>query len=771
MNQLLLSTAALSLLAAAASAQINYQFHFDANSTGWTGNFTRYTTANTQCGGVGASMRRNLYSGATTGALISPLVGTSLGATTTIEYTYKVNVWSANTTAAGTPWGSFDVQIGSTATGPWTTIATVANEAQLNNVCQLRSHTFLAPAGAMYVRWNCAWGGGDNYWVFDNVDIFESSPCSGTPSPGDVTGAPAVACSGVNYTLGLQNATSGTGVTYQWWSSPDGSSWVPLGTAATQVVSQSSTMYYSCDVTCTASGMTGTSNTLQLDMGAATNPHDFEAGFIGCWSNTGGTVSPGLHPVSAFGVGAQAVRFSNWTWGAASTARLTSPILPATVAGDHAFFDVAGTNYPPNLAWWDTIALQESNDGGVTWSTVVTMDNQPGGLLYTAAYAGQFTPTASQWQNRSFALTPGTNRIRFLGTSGFGNDCFIDNVVVAPWGMARHYPYGASCVPAYEVSANPAPIRGTTVTYTANGIPLWATPNVHASVLAIGFGQDASGTPMAVMTAGALDSPCLVHLTLAGFADVIGLYGNASTDTWNFAIPPLAPLGAELFVQGVAQVDSTLANPSGLVTSNAVRSYVSNGLGLPVGGLDIEWDPEAQNFVPCPNGERRYTVFAWQRKDAPYGVQMVKVILKATGAVITDEDLIPGCLVGKLFTPVVTVCLPVNPTLKRVWRNCGAPENSQDIPGAALAIPMASPLPLLVNNVPNSGTLVAPAGNWLGATQGEGWSSSHPSVLSITPAGNWTATGTGVTRITFRGRLVTDNGVVEVTTSMMVRVQ
>jgi hypothetical protein len=576
MNKLLLSTAALSLFAVAASAQINYQFNFDANSTGWTGNFTRYTTANTQCGLTGASMRRNLYSGATTGALISPLTGTSLGVNTTIEYTYKVNVWSANTVAAGTPWGSFDVQIGSTAAGPWTTIATVANQAQLNNVCQLQSHSFAAPAGDLYVRWNCSWGGGDNYWVFDNVNIFEPTPCSGTPAPGDVTGAPATACDGVNYTLALQNATAGTGVTYQWYSSPDNATWTMLGTAPTQVVSQSTTMYYYCDVTCSAGPSTGSSNTLQLDMNVASNVQTFEGGFDGCWSNAGGTVTPTIHPVSAFGVGASAVRFNYWTWAAASTSNLTSPVfLVPTSPGDSAFFDVAGTNYPPNLAWWDTITLQESNDGGATWTNVVTMDNQPGGLLYTAVYTGQFTPTASQWQNRSFALTPGTNRIRFVGTSGFGNDAYIDNVVVGPAGFARHYQYGVACVAGYEITAAPAPTPGTNVTYTANNIPQWVSVGIYGSALALGFAADVPGTDLLTASFGTFDSPCLAHLTLLGLVDVVFLPNNLPSDTWNFLVPPLCPLGAELFVQGVAQTDYVFpTNPSGLVTSRALRTYV-----------------------------------------------------------------------------------------------------------------------------------------------------------------------------------------------------
>ena len=70
-------------------------YDFNANSTGWTGNITR-TTATTACGS--ASMRRNLYSGVTTGNMVSPLLaGTNTGGLVTISYKYKVANWSANT--------------------------------------------------------------------------------------------------------------------------------------------------------------------------------------------------------------------------------------------------------------------------------------------------------------------------------------------------------------------------------------------------------------------------------------------------------------------------------------------------------------------------------------------------------------------------------------------------------------------------------------------------------------------------------------------------
>ena len=159
MNRLLACATVAGLLATAATAQVNYSFNFDANSTGWTGNFGRFT-GTTACGGTGGAMRRNLYSGATTGQLISPSTGTSTGGTTTITYDYKVANWSANNVATAATWGSFDVQYGATATGPWTTFATVSNEAQLGNPCQQKTHTFTPPSGPSFARrwrWRRRW--------------------------------------------------------------------------------------------------------------------------------------------------------------------------------------------------------------------------------------------------------------------------------------------------------------------------------------------------------------------------------------------------------------------------------------------------------------------------------------------------------------------------------------------------------------------------------------------------------------------------------------
>ncbi|MEZ5046569.1 MAG: GEVED domain-containing protein [Chitinophagaceae bacterium] len=252
-----------------AQAQVAYSNDFNANSTGWTGNITR-TTATSACGS--ASMRRNLYSGATTGNMISPSVGNSTGGMMTLSFDYKVANWSANTVGTPNTWGSFDVQYGASATGPWTTVYTID---QTNHVvsgtCSTVVVTFTPPAGALYVKWDAFWVAGDYYLNFDNVSITETlAPCSGTPTPGNTISSTGGACVGEPFTLSLQNATTGSGVTYQWESADDAAFTTnvqSLGTAATQTIaSQTSASYYRCHVTC--SGNTGTSTEVLVTQNA-----------------------------------------------------------------------------------------------------------------------------------------------------------------------------------------------------------------------------------------------------------------------------------------------------------------------------------------------------------------------------------------------------------------------------------------------------------------------------------------------------------------------
>lgn len=249
-------------------SQVNFSQNFNANATGWTGTITR-TTATTACGS--ASMRRNMYSGVTTGTLISPSMGTTTGGQITLSYKYKVADWSANTVGTANPWGSFNVQYGATAAGPWTTVQTINSGNHIvSATCTTAVAIFTPPTGALFIKWDAVWSAGDYYINFDDISAVEAlGPCT-TPAPGNtLTSGGANACAGVPFTLSLQNATTGAVVSYQWQSAdpsdPGFTTPTVLGSAATQVIAnQTTAKLYRCRVTCSVGPDVTFSNTLAV---------------------------------------------------------------------------------------------------------------------------------------------------------------------------------------------------------------------------------------------------------------------------------------------------------------------------------------------------------------------------------------------------------------------------------------------------------------------------------------------------------------------------
>lgn len=100
------------------------------------------------------------------------------------------------------------------------------------------------------------------------VTYVAGAPCSGTPTPGNTLASANPVCTGTNFSLSMQNFTLGSGVVYQWQSSPDGTTWTDItgATNFTASVSQTGDTYYQCVVTCTTGG-TGTSTPLLVTTG------------------------------------------------------------------------------------------------------------------------------------------------------------------------------------------------------------------------------------------------------------------------------------------------------------------------------------------------------------------------------------------------------------------------------------------------------------------------------------------------------------------------
>jgi hypothetical protein len=116
--------------------------------------------------------------------------------------------------------------------------------------------------------------------------------CSGTPSPGNTISSSSTSPPNGTVGLSLQNNTTGNGVTYQWQSSPDNSTWTNFGTSSSTQTSPliTTNVWFRCIVTC--SGNSGTSTPIQITISYCTynitnnDPTGITSVIFGTISNT-----------------------------------------------------------------------------------------------------------------------------------------------------------------------------------------------------------------------------------------------------------------------------------------------------------------------------------------------------------------------------------------------------------------------------------------------------------------------------------------------------
>ncbi len=95
-----------------------------------------------------------------------------------------------------------------------------------------------------------------NYTGF--LSYANSNSCSGVPVPGSTITSGNSICFGSSVNLSLQNVISGSGVTYQWKSSTNGTNYSPISGAVnpTLTITPTEATYYLCEVTCSTSSST-----------------------------------------------------------------------------------------------------------------------------------------------------------------------------------------------------------------------------------------------------------------------------------------------------------------------------------------------------------------------------------------------------------------------------------------------------------------------------------------------------------------------------------
>ncbi|MBK7445834.1 MAG: T9SS type A sorting domain-containing protein [Ignavibacteria bacterium] len=158
--------------------------------------------------------------------------------------------------------------------------------------------------------------------------------------------------------------------------------------------------------------------------------------------NGGGTTQYWTrNTVSAWGIGTGSAKYDFWSAGTTTPLQtVTSNQFPAVTAPSnylrfnytHAFYLSGGT-----LAN-DSCIIETSIDGGTTWTRLIGMgasqtissgtNSSPIMTTVGGPVTGAFTPTSTQWATKVFAMPIGTNKVRFVAKSAFGNNLYIDDV-------------------------------------------------------------------------------------------------------------------------------------------------------------------------------------------------------------------------------------------------------------------------------------------------------------------------------------------------------
>lgn len=142
------------------------------------------------------------------------------------------------------------------------------------------------------------------------------------------------------------------------------------------------------------------------------------------WSVTGNGASFWSRVTqSGFGVGTGSAKFDMWNAANGVIGNLITPVFDATQAGDSLAIDVAFC--PFNNA--DSLFLMASTDAGATYTRIVDIienwPSPPGGC------SPPFAP-ANGWIKKMYALPTGTNKINFMGKSGFGDNAYLDSICI-----------------------------------------------------------------------------------------------------------------------------------------------------------------------------------------------------------------------------------------------------------------------------------------------------------------------------------------------------
>lgn len=150
----------------------------------------------------------------------------------------------------------------------------LADHPTINGDSPFTNHVDFTPTttGVYYIGFKCYSIANQYNLYLDDIAVYTVTDCNTTPDPGLTTG-PTVACADEPFTLTFENPSTDMGISYQWETSTDGSTWANApgnSTHDTYATSQTAATWYRVQMTCANTGTTA-STPLLVSMNALEN--------------------------------------------------------------------------------------------------------------------------------------------------------------------------------------------------------------------------------------------------------------------------------------------------------------------------------------------------------------------------------------------------------------------------------------------------------------------------------------------------------------------
>jgi hypothetical protein len=247
------------------------------------------------------------------------------------------------------------------------------------------------------------------------------STCSGTPTAGTVAPATASFCGSGSTNVTLSGASGGSGIAYQWESSPDNTTWSSISGATNVTYSTgsiSATTYYRATTTCSVSGLSATTSSTSVAINAIPSVDPITGSSI---VNTGATIT--LSSTTAGGV---------WTSSSTATATIGSAtgivtgVAPGTTTISYAVTASGCTGYATTSVTdmnAGTLALYLGAGGtstsvlGITGETVGTLA-ATGVATATPCSSGGLSGMTVSTVNATYAAAGSHVAFQILPTTG-----------------------------------------------------------------------------------------------------------------------------------------------------------------------------------------------------------------------------------------------------------------------------------------------------------------------------------------------------------------